>query len=104
MEVLISKDKGTSLAAPIALISLDLLQPSPVGHLIRGEDSDKDDDVVFHEVKIVGLHTFQKPPLSLPEPLPPEGPRTDKPFPIGAEIASKMRKSLKMMRLHKRRK
>ncbi|KAJ9053194.1 hypothetical protein DSO57_1026673 [Entomophthora muscae] len=84
MEVLISKDKGTSLAAPIALISLDLLEPSPVDHLIRGEDSAKDDEVVLHEVKIVGLHTFQKPPLSLPEPLPPEDPGTAKPFPIGA--------------------
>ncbi|KAJ9083450.1 hypothetical protein DSO57_1034629 [Entomophthora muscae] len=84
MEVLISKDKGTSLAAPIALISLDLLEPSPVNHLIRGEDSAKDDDVVLHEVKIVGLYTFQKPPLSLPEPLPPEDPGTAKPFSIGA--------------------
>ncbi|KAJ9048493.1 hypothetical protein DSO57_1034595 [Entomophthora muscae] len=45
---------------------------------------EKDDDVVLHEVKIVGLHIFQKPPLSLPEPLPPEDPGTPKPFPIGA--------------------
>ncbi|KAJ9060272.1 hypothetical protein DSO57_1032623 [Entomophthora muscae] len=82
IEVLISKDKGTSLAAPIALFYLDLLEPSPVDHNIRGEDSAKDDDVVLHEVEIVGLHTFQKPPLSLPEPLPPEDPETDKPFPI----------------------
>ncbi|KAJ9071530.1 hypothetical protein DSO57_1035994 [Entomophthora muscae] len=81
MEVLISKDKGTSLAAPIALLSLDLLEPSPVDHNIRGEDSAKDDDVVLYEVEIVGLHTFQKPPLSLPEPLPPKDPETVKPFP-----------------------
>ncbi|KAJ9065184.1 hypothetical protein DSO57_1022355 [Entomophthora muscae] len=80
MEVLISKDKDTSLAAPIALLSLDLLEPSPVDHNIRCEDSAKDDDVVLHEVEIVGLHTFQKPPLSLPEPLPPEDPGTAKPF------------------------
>ncbi|KAJ9078310.1 hypothetical protein DSO57_1007864 [Entomophthora muscae] len=84
MEVLISKDKGTSLAAPIALISLDLLEPSPVDHLIRGEDSAKDGDVFLYEVEIVGLHTFQKPHLSLPEPLPPEDPGTAKPFPIRA--------------------
>ncbi|KAJ9082492.1 hypothetical protein DSO57_1004057 [Entomophthora muscae] len=84
MEVLISKNKGTSFDVPIALISLDLLEPSPVDHLIRGEDSAKDDDVVLHEVKIVGFHNFQKPPLSLPEPLPPEDPGTSKPFPIGA--------------------
>ncbi|KAJ9066780.1 hypothetical protein DSO57_1006391 [Entomophthora muscae] len=84
MEVLISKDKGTSLAAPMALISLDLLEPSPVDHLIRGEDSAKDDDVFLHEVEIVGLNTFQKPHLSLPEPLPPEDPGTAKPFPIEA--------------------
>ncbi|KAJ9066899.1 hypothetical protein DSO57_1004981 [Entomophthora muscae] len=84
MEVLISKDKGTSLAAPIALLDLDLLEPSPVDHNIRGEDSAKDDDIVLHEVEIVGLNTFQKPPLSLPEPLPPEDPETAKPFPIGA--------------------
>ncbi|KAJ9072101.1 hypothetical protein DSO57_1030665 [Entomophthora muscae] len=84
MEVLISKDKGTSLAAPISLLYLDLLEPSPVDHNIRGEDSAKDDDVVLHEVEIVGLHTFQKPPLSLPDPLPPEDPGTAKPFPIGA--------------------
>ncbi|KAJ9055593.1 hypothetical protein DSO57_1002069 [Entomophthora muscae] len=64
MEVLISKDKGTSLAVPIALIYPDMLEPSPVDHNIRGEDSAKDDDVVLHEVEIVGLHTFQKPPLS----------------------------------------
>ncbi|KAJ9088847.1 hypothetical protein DSO57_1019123 [Entomophthora muscae] len=84
MEVLISKDKGTSLAAPIGLLSLNLLEPSSVDHNIRGEDSAKDDDVVLHEVEIVGLHTFQKPPLSLPEPLPPKDPGTAKPFPIGA--------------------
>ncbi|KAJ9080278.1 hypothetical protein DSO57_1026702 [Entomophthora muscae] len=84
MEVLISKDKGTSLAVPIALLYNDLLEPSPVDHNIRGEDSAKDDDVVLHEVEIVGLVTFQKPPLSLPEPLPPEDPGTVKPFPIGA--------------------
>ncbi|KAJ9081579.1 hypothetical protein DSO57_1013108 [Entomophthora muscae] len=84
MEVLISKDKGTSLAAPIALFYLDLLEPSPVDHNIRGEDSAKDDDVVLHKVEIVGLHTFQKTPLSLPEPLPPEDPGTSKPFPIRA--------------------
>ncbi|KAJ9089802.1 hypothetical protein DSO57_1009025 [Entomophthora muscae] len=83
MEVLISKDKGTSLAAPIELLYLDLLGPSPFYHNIRGEDSAKDDDVVLHEVEIVGLHTFQKPPLSLPEPLPPEDPGSSKPFPIG---------------------
>ncbi|KAJ9064103.1 hypothetical protein DSO57_1033857 [Entomophthora muscae] len=84
MEVLISKDKCTSLAAPIALLYPDLLEPSPVDHNIRGEDSAKDDDVVLHEVEIVGLHTFQKPPLYLPETLPPEDPGTAKPFPIGA--------------------
>ncbi|KAJ9056967.1 hypothetical protein DSO57_1026916 [Entomophthora muscae] len=84
MEVLISKDKGTSLAAPIALLYLDLLEPSPVDHNIRGGDSAKDNDVVLHEVEIVGLHTFQKPHLSLPEPLPPEDPGTAKPLPIGA--------------------
>ncbi|KAJ9087269.1 hypothetical protein DSO57_1034784 [Entomophthora muscae] len=84
MEVLISKDKGTSLAAPIALLYPDLLEPSPVDHNIRGKDSAKDDNVVPHEVEIVGLHTFQKPPLSLPEPLPPEDPGTAKPFPIRA--------------------
>ncbi|KAJ9085050.1 hypothetical protein DSO57_1017740 [Entomophthora muscae] len=85
MEVLIRKDKGTSLAAPIALLYLDLLETSPVDHNIRGEDSAKDDDVVLHEVEIVGLHAFQKPSLSLPEPLPPEDPGTAKPFPIRAE-------------------
>ncbi|KAJ9053860.1 hypothetical protein DSO57_1020303 [Entomophthora muscae] len=84
MEVLISKDKGKSLAAPITLLYMDLLEPSPVNHNIRGEDLAKDDDVVLHEVEIVGLHTFQKPPLSLPEPLPPEDPGTAKPFPIEA--------------------
>ncbi|KAJ9074988.1 hypothetical protein DSO57_1000929 [Entomophthora muscae] len=84
MEVLISKDKGTSLAAPISLLYLDLLELSPVNHNIRGEDSDKDDDVVLHEVEIVGLHTFKEPPLSLPEPFPPEDPGTAMPFPIGA--------------------
>ncbi|KAJ9053845.1 hypothetical protein DSO57_1020288 [Entomophthora muscae] len=84
MKVLISKDKGTSLAAPIELLYPDLLEPSPVNHNIRGEDSDKDDDVVLHEVEIVGLHIFQNPPLSLPEPLPPEDPGTSKLFPIGA--------------------
>ncbi|KAJ9064153.1 hypothetical protein DSO57_1033368 [Entomophthora muscae] len=83
-EVLISKDKGTSLAAPIALLYPDLLEPSPVDHNIRGEDSAKDDDFVLHEVEIVGLVTFQKLPLSLPEPLPAEDPGTAKPFPIGA--------------------
>ncbi|KAJ9055604.1 hypothetical protein DSO57_1002079 [Entomophthora muscae] len=80
----ISKDKGISLAAPIALLYLDLLEPSPVNHNIRSEDSAKDDDVVLHEVEIVGLHTFKKPPLSLPKPLSPEDPGTSKPFPIGA--------------------
>ncbi|KAJ9079787.1 hypothetical protein DSO57_1031959 [Entomophthora muscae] len=83
MEVLISNDKGISLAASIALLYPDLLESSPVDHNIRGEDSAKDDDVVPHEVEIVGLHTFQKPPLSLPEPLPPEDPGTAKPLPIG---------------------
>ncbi|KAJ9070665.1 hypothetical protein DSO57_1005194 [Entomophthora muscae] len=52
--------------------------------VLISKDKAKDDDVVLHEVKIVGLHTFQKPPLSLPEPLPPEDPGTAKPFPIGA--------------------
>ncbi|KAJ9080931.1 hypothetical protein DSO57_1019740 [Entomophthora muscae] len=85
IEVLISKDKDTSLAAPIALLYLDLLESSPVDHNIRGEESAKDDDVVLHEVEIFGLHIFQKPPLSLPEPLPPEDPGTAKPFPIRAE-------------------
>ncbi|KAJ9048510.1 hypothetical protein DSO57_1034430 [Entomophthora muscae] len=80
-ELLISKDKDISLAAPIALLSLDLLEPSPVNHNIRGEDSAKDDDVVLHEAEIVGLHTFQNSHLSLPEPLPPEDPGTAKPFP-----------------------
>ncbi|KAJ9089475.1 hypothetical protein DSO57_1012593 [Entomophthora muscae] len=75
MEVLISKDKGTSLAAPIALISLDLLEPSPVNHLIRGEDSSKDDDLDFISSKSL---------ISLPEPLPPKDPGTAKPFPIRA--------------------
>ncbi|KAJ9070476.1 hypothetical protein DSO57_1007668 [Entomophthora muscae] len=84
MEVLIRKDKGTSLAAPIALLSLDLLEPSPVDHNIRGENSAKNDDVVLHGVEIVGLHTFQKPPLSLPEPLPHDDPGTAEPFPIRA--------------------
>ncbi|KAJ9077294.1 hypothetical protein DSO57_1018101 [Entomophthora muscae] len=84
MELLISNYKDTSLAAPIALLYLDLLEPSPVDCNIRDEDSAKDDDVVLHEVEIVGLHTFQKPPLSLPEPLPPEDPGTAKPFPIRA--------------------
>ncbi|KAJ9082574.1 hypothetical protein DSO57_1003345 [Entomophthora muscae] len=84
MDVLISRNKGTSLAAPITLLYLDLLEPSTVDHNIRGEDSAKDDDVVLHEVEIVGLHTFQKPPLSLPEPLPPEDSGTAKPFPIEA--------------------
>ncbi|KAJ9064869.1 hypothetical protein DSO57_1025692 [Entomophthora muscae] len=60
-----------------------LLEPSPVDHNIRGEDSAKD-DVILYEVEIFGLHTFQKPPLSLPKPLPPEDPKTAKPFPIGA--------------------
>ncbi|KAJ9090112.1 hypothetical protein DSO57_1005849 [Entomophthora muscae] len=77
MEVLSIKDKGTSLAAPIALLYLDLLELSPVDHNIRGGDSAKDDDVVPHEVEIVGLHTFQNPHLSLPEPLPPEDPGTN---------------------------
>ncbi|KAJ9059098.1 hypothetical protein DSO57_1005898 [Entomophthora muscae] len=85
IEVPISKDKDTSLAAPIALIYLNLLEPSPVDNNIRGEESAKDDDVVLHEAEIFGPHTFQKPPLSLPEPLPPEDPGTAKPFPIGAE-------------------
>ncbi|KAJ9071707.1 hypothetical protein DSO57_1034320 [Entomophthora muscae] len=80
MEILISKDKDTSLAAPISLLSLDLLEPSPVDHNIRCGDSAKNDDVVLHEVEIFGLHTFKKPPLSLPESLPPEDPGTAKPF------------------------
>ncbi|KAJ9065111.1 hypothetical protein DSO57_1023211 [Entomophthora muscae] len=84
MEVLISKDKLKFLATPIALLYPDLLELSPVDHNIRGEDSAKDDDVVLHEVEIVGLHTFQNPPLSLPEQFPPEDPGTAKPFPIGA--------------------
>ncbi|KAJ9065107.1 hypothetical protein DSO57_1023317 [Entomophthora muscae] len=79
MELLISKDKGTSLGAPIVYLSLNLLEPSPVDLNARGEDSAKDDDV-FHEVETVGLHTFQRPPLSLPEPLPPEYPGTVKSF------------------------
>ncbi|KAJ9061872.1 hypothetical protein DSO57_1016277 [Entomophthora muscae] len=64
MEVLISKDK----------------EPCPVDHNVRGEYPAKDDDFL-HEVEIVGLHTFQRPPLSLHEPLPPEDPGTVKPFP-----------------------
>ncbi|KAJ9071901.1 hypothetical protein DSO57_1032707 [Entomophthora muscae] len=63
-QYLVHEDKGTSLAAPIELISLDLLEPSTVDHNVRGEDSAKDDDDVLHEVEIVGLHTFQRPPLS----------------------------------------
>ncbi|KAJ9059612.1 hypothetical protein DSO57_1000571 [Entomophthora muscae] len=79
MELLISKDKGTSLGEPIAYLSLDLLEPSPVDLNSRGKDSAKDDDVL-HEVEIVELHTFQRPPLSLPKPLPPENPGTVKSF------------------------
>ncbi|KAJ9077473.1 hypothetical protein DSO57_1016417 [Entomophthora muscae] len=60
MMVLISKNKGTSLAAPIVLLSLDLLEPSPVDHNVRGKYLAKDDDVLL-EVEMVGLHTFQKP-------------------------------------------
>ncbi|KAJ9048555.1 hypothetical protein DSO57_1033919 [Entomophthora muscae] len=76
MDVLISKNKGTSLAALIALLYLDLLEPSPVDHLIRGEDSAKDDDILdFIPSKSL---------LSLPKPLPPEDPGTAKPFPIEA--------------------
>ncbi|KAJ9052021.1 hypothetical protein DSO57_1038363 [Entomophthora muscae] len=104
MEVLISKDKDTSLAAPLALLYLDLLEPSPVDHNIRGEDSAKDDDVVLHEVEIVGLHTFQKPPLSLPEALPPEDPGTAKPFPIRAGDCFKDEKVSEDERLYKKRK
>ncbi|KAJ9082116.1 hypothetical protein DSO57_1007448 [Entomophthora muscae] len=79
MVMLISKDKGTSLAAPIILISLDLLEPSLVDHNIRGKYLAKNDDVL-PEVEMVGLHTFQKPPLYLPKPLPSEDPETFKPF------------------------
>ncbi|KAJ9064806.1 hypothetical protein DSO57_1026470 [Entomophthora muscae] len=79
IELLIGKGKGTSLAAPIALISLDLLKPSTVDHNVRGENLAKDNDVL-HEVEIVGLHTFQRLPLSLPEPFPPEDPETAKSF------------------------
>ncbi|KAJ9077835.1 hypothetical protein DSO57_1012873 [Entomophthora muscae] len=56
---------------------MDLLEPSPVDHNIRGEDSSKDDDVVLHEFEIVGLHAFQKPPFSPPESLTPEDPGTN---------------------------
>ncbi|KAJ9060175.1 hypothetical protein DSO57_1033716 [Entomophthora muscae] len=79
MELLISKDKGTSLGAPIAYPSLDLLEPSPVHLNARGEDLARDDDVL-HEVETVELHTFQKPPLSLQETLPPKDPGTAKSF------------------------
>ncbi|KAJ9060346.1 hypothetical protein DSO57_1031845 [Entomophthora muscae] len=78
MELLINKDKGTSLVAPIELHSLDLLEPSPVDHNVRGKYSARDDDVL-HEVENVGLHTF-KSLLSLPEPLPPDDPGTVKSF------------------------